>query len=437
MAPTAFPPTSNRFAARRVILPTGVRPLFARLHSIVNRSRLGRHLATIAAVLVTALPTLPAHAAPFVPADDAQVLERLPYRTAPAFRDLQALKAAAARAPRELAPALALATAYVRASRVEGDPRFLGYAQAALKPWWSDPGAPTAVLLLRASILQTSHQFDAAVVDLDTVLSRDPGNAQALLTRATVLTVQARYDPARADCLRLGASAPRVYAVVCTAAIDAMTGRDDAARESIRAALASTRVDAAARGWAETLLGEIAHRRGDDDAEAQFQAALAADDGDLYALAAYADWLLDQHRAADVVALLRERTRVDILLLRLAIAQQALRLPEAATSVETLRARFDASHARGDTVHLRENARFELALRGDAAAALRYAKDNQRVQREAADLRVLAEAAAAAGDAAALAMARRWIDDTGLNYAAVRTIVDSSGMRVRGVARAP
>jgi hypothetical protein len=88
-------------------------------------------------------------------------------------------------------------------------------------------------------------------------------------------------------------------------------------------------------------------------------------------------------------------------------------------------------------VHLRENARFELALRGDAAAALRYALDNARVQREAADLRILAEAASAAGDVATLAMARRWMNDTRLDYVAVRTIIDSTGAPAAGVARAP
>ena len=41
------------------------------------------------------------------------------------------------------------------------------------------------------------------------------------------------------------------------------------------------------------------------------------------------------------------------------------------------------------------------------------------MQREPADLRVLAEAAVAAGDAQAQAMARRWLAETGLEYAAV------------------
>jgi len=376
-----------------------------------------------AAALAGAHLALCVHAAPFIPSDDSQVLERLPSRSAAPFRELKALQAAAAKAPSELAPAIALANAYVRASRVEGDPRFLGYAQAALARWWKDPQAPTPVLVLRATILQSNHEFDAAVLDLGTVLQREPANAQALLTRATVLTVQGKFGPARADCRRLAAAAPSIYAVICSAAIDAMTGNATGAYDAVRSALRSTpRIDAAARNWAETLLGEIAQRRDDPAAEAHFKAALAADDTDLYALAAYADWLLDQRRAADAATLLKDRARVDILLLRLGLAQHTLQSAEAANSIQTLRARFDASHARGDTVHLRENARFELWLNGDAKSALRYAIDNQKVQREAADLRILAEAAAAANDAAALDMVRRWLDDTRVEYPAVAAI---------------
>lgn len=364
-----------------------------------------------------------ASAAPFLPTDDAQVLERLPGRATPQFRELKSLQTTAAQAPNDLARATALATAYVRASRVEGDPRFLGYAQAALAPWWKNPTAPTRVLVLRATILQSSHQFKSALADLDRVLEREPGNAQALLTRATVLTVQGRYADARGDCARIRGAAPEIYATICIAAIDSVTGKAAAANDTLRRALSDApNVGGAAKVWGLTLLGEIAHRRGDPEAEGHFRAALAMDGKDLYLMGAYCDWLLDERRYAEVIALIQNETRVDPLLLRLALAQQASKRPEAVPSIETLRARFDASHLRGDTVHQRENARFELFLRGDAKAALAYALANWDVQREPADLLLLAEAAAAARDAAALGVVRLWLADTGLDYPAVAAL---------------
>jgi hypothetical protein len=175
----------------------------------------------------------------------------------------------------------------------------------------------------------------------------------------------------------------------------------------------------------------MAARRGDPAAERHYRAALVADPRDLYTLGAYADWLLDCGRAAEVVPLLQAQTRVDALLLRLTLALRALPAAEAAVATATLRARFAASRARGDTVHRREEARFELQVNGDARAALRLARDNWAVQREPADLRVLAEAAAAAGDTAAQATVREWLAQTGLEYPAVAKLaaVDAGAHR--------
>ena len=106
---------------------------------------------TIWVALAALCLALDASAVPFLPTDDAQVLEQLPARNTPQYRQLKSLQAAAAQAPSDPGLATRLATAYIRASRVEGDPRFLGYAQAALSPWWKDRQAPTPVLVLRAT----------------------------------------------------------------------------------------------------------------------------------------------------------------------------------------------------------------------------------------------------------------------------------------------
>jgi uncharacterized protein (TIGR02996 family) len=192
-------------------------------------------------------------------------------------------------------------------------------------------------------------------------------------------------------------------------------------------ALADRNVAAAERGWSQSLLGEIRDRLDDPAAEAAFRAALVTDPRDLYTLGAYADWLLDHGRAADVVPLVRGEPRVDALLLRLAIAQQGLRTADAAATIAALRARFAASRARGDTVHRREEARFELASAGNATIALELAIQNWRVQREPADLRLLAETAAAARNEAALATVRAWLAETRLEYPRVARLVAVDG----------
>lgn len=384
--------------------------------------------ATVVAALLASTAPL---AAPYLPSDDAQVLERLP-RTTASSRELKALKAAAAQGSADVASATALARRYIELARAEGDPRFLGYAQAALAPWWQSPDAPTPVLVLRATILQSSHRFDAALADLALVRQREPRNAQALLTIATVLTVQGKYADARAACERFAGAVPEIYRVICVASVDGVTGRAEAAYGALRRALATLpRIDGAARLWGETLLGEIAHRRGDAAAQAHFETALAMGERDLYLLGAYADWLLDQGRYAEVVTLLAREQRVDPLLLRLAIAYKASGDPRSGASIATLRERFAASEARGDNVHQREHARFALALDGDAPTALRLALADWQVQREPADLRIVAEAAAAANDAAALTLVRQWLASTGLEYRAIAELA-GAGRGQRG-----
>ena len=78
------------------------------------------------------------------------------------------------------------------------------------------------------------------------------------------------------------------------------------------------------------------------------------------------------------------------------------RHPNAATGFDDadraeLAARFDATRRRGDTVHRREEARYALEVEDDPARALALARANFAVQKEPADVRLLADAARAAG----------------------------------------
>ena len=136
-------------------------------------------------------------------------------------------------------------------------------------------------------------------------------------------------------------------------------------------------------------------------AEREFRRALALE-RDPYTLAALADLLLDGRRAPEVVELLRGCT-ADGLLLRLVEAEAAVGAPALSDHLGVLRDRFASARSRGDTVHLREEARFALRLEHDAARAVRLARENWSMQREPADARLFVEAARAAGDPGAAA----------------------------------
>jgi Tfp pilus assembly protein PilF len=330
-------------------------------------------------------------------------------------RELRDLRAKLAHDPRDEDTALALAQRYFELANAEGDPRYVGYAQAALGPWWSQPDPPQSMRVMRAMLKQYSHDFAGALADLDAAVRADPDDALAWSWRAAIHMVQAEYDLARADCEGMRASVSELGYVGCVAVLDGTTGKAADAYRALSAALARARdASPAEKVWVQTRLAELALRTGDAArAERHFRAALAERVDDQFLLGAWTDFLLDRGRPAEVVPLLERWTRSDILLLRLALAEQALGLPAAKEHVAALRDRFDAAALRGDKLHQQEEARFNLYLRGDAARAVALAQENWKLQREPRDARILLEAAIAAKDARAGREALTWLARSG------------------------
>ncbi len=370
-----------------------------------------------------ALFAQPAHSAPYIPPKGGDVVERLPRRNDPAQLELQRLRKQLAANPNDIALATSVARHHIATARRETDPRYFGYAQAALAPWWAMPAPPSEVRLLRATLLQSTHHFPEAMRDLDAIVAADPQNSQAWLTRATVQTVRGHYKDATASCARLSSMTTQLVSMTCIASIGAMTGRSAASESLLETTLGrNADADPELRVWVLTLLAEIAERRGNAAvAEARYKNALVMSPRDSYLLGAYADFLLDQKRPLEVIALVKDQTRIDGLLLRHALAlrqtsgaAQALRDADA-----ELAARFGAAMRRGDTVHQREQARYELHVRGDAKTALALAQKNWAVQKESADMRVLLEAALKTGDRAAAAPVLDWATKNGVEDVAV------------------
>jgi tetratricopeptide (TPR) repeat protein len=355
--------------------------------------------------------------APRLPTDDSEVIERLPSGASdPRETERAQLGKQLQAHPDDLRTATALARLDIQLSRARSDPRYLGYAQAALRAWWDVADAPPSVLVLRATIRQSVHDFDKALVDLDRVVAVAPDDAQAWLTRSVVLSVRGRYAEARASCRPLERLAPLLVSTVCEASIDGVTGSAGPAYERLSAVIQqSPRLSPGESEWATSTLGEIATRLGHDaDAEQKLKAALAIDPDDAYTIAALADLLLDLGRPEEAAKLVAGRTDNDGLLLRLALAEDRSHAKDAADHADLLGARFDASHLRGDTVHRREEARFVLGLRHDAPAALALARANWDVQKEPWDVRIFLESALAARDAAVAAPVLSFLDQNHL-----------------------
>jgi tetratricopeptide (TPR) repeat protein len=363
------------------------------------------------ALLALSVITGDCAAAPFVPTDPKEVLETLPEAPAdPLARELRQMRRELSRDSHNLELAIRVARRYIARARAEADPRYLGHAQAALAPWWDSP-SHASVLVLRATIRQSLHDFPSALADLSLALEIEPHNAQAWLTRATIQQVRGEFAEALRSCQPLGRLAGELVADACWAGAASMTGQAEAGYERLRQALA--RHGKAAPGlrlWVLTSLGEMAQRQGRNrDAENHFRQALALGAADAYLKAAYADFLIDQERHAELIALLKDEVRADGLLLRLILAEQALQAPGAAKHAEALAARFSANRIRGDSLHRREEARFTLHVLKQPREALRLARENWAVHREPWDTRIYLEAALAAGDPGAARPVLDWL----------------------------
>jgi Tfp pilus assembly protein PilF len=315
--------------------------------------------------------------------------------------------AAAGPSAMSVADSLSAARQMIEAGRITGDPRTLGYAESLLARWPSeDARTPLDVLVLRATIDQRRHRFDAATALLDRVIERAPDHGQALLTRAAIAQVRGDYAAAAVDCQRLRALNADV-AAICGAINDALTGHNERALAALRVATARTRGPVSA--WALGVQAQVHEQQGEQGMAADaYRAALAAGD-DLTLRLAFADLLIAQRAWGEAREVLADAPTADGVLLRRWQIERDSGSGSTARELETqLKARFDEARTRGELLHAREAAVFELE-RGDAATALRLAHDNWRAQREPADLMILARAARSAQDAAALELVRGWV----------------------------
>jgi len=372
-------------------------------------------------VLTGMFAALPAQSAPRKPANDAFVIEKLPFRAGDRrARELEVLRANARNAPGNAAAAVALAQAYFEMAQARSDPRFIGYADAALSPF--DQPLSADLLIIRGMLRQYRHDFDDALSDFASALKQDPDRADAHAWRGAIYLVEAQYANARLECAALLRLQRPVLHGGCAGLTQAYTGQLNAGYATLQQALALARYDDQ-RLWLQTRLAEVSAWLGNNArAERHYQEALALGRDDGYLLAARADFLLDTKRPAEVVKLLAAWEMSDPLLLRLAEAETALQLPTAKAHVQALDDRFTAAKLRGDTTHRAEEARFQLRLRKNAVKAVQLASANYLIQKEPRDLRVLLEAALAARDPDAAKPAREWLQATSFEDLPMRAL---------------
>ncbi|MBB6186161.1 hypothetical protein [Rhodanobacter sp. MP7CTX1] len=359
---------------------------------------------------------------PYTPANASVVLQLVPPTTDPRVRRFNQLRNDFRQHPTDMSKAVALALAYIDYGRSTGDSRFLGRAMAVIEPGMEQPEPPIPVLLVHATIQQSRHSFHASREELMQVLKRDPGNAQAWLTLATIGMVQGDDALANDACVHLANASSDFMGIVCTASLRSLTGHAPQAYALMSMVEdPGPKAPVAIRAWVEGLMADTAARMGKPDAaDAHFKTALQMTPGDNFLLADYGEFLLDQGRPRDAINLVSGDIQSDTSFLVWVSAENALGLPRTRIDVAEMNARFQSMAQRGDHVFMREQSSYMLHVLHDPKAALDLAQQDWKVQRSPKDVRVYLEAALATHDPSAATpvldfVARTHLDDVTIN----------------------
>lgn len=313
-------------------------------------------------------------------------------------------------APMDLARAQDAARALIDEGRSRGDSRLVGAAVGVLRPFLTNPTADT--LYLAATARQYQHDFVGALGLLEQALALSPGDINARLSRATILTVQGDYAAARQDCQQITAQNRPDIGFLCLATTEILTANGPGYATRLQAILAQPGIlDVQLRGWAMGLIAEIALQTGDKTlAKAQLEAVLVDDPLALRERMMLADLLLDDGKALAAQEFLALAPDTDGVVIRRVLAARALGdVAEDARLAAVLDKRFMLNLDLGLTAHAREEGLYFLTIAHDPVQALARAKVNWALQHEVEDARLLLQSAEAAGQPEAAQPVRDWM----------------------------
>jgi len=362
---------------------------------------------------------------PYEPKNDSVVLERLP--TIPYSRDqLVAVRKELTRNPKNVQLAATAASSYINVAKSTGDPRFLGYARAAIEGWWDDPDPPATILEFRAKLKERDHDFKGAIGDLQLFSKKEPENAQALVDLANIYRVIGDYEQANEAVEQLSAFGTEFQTAVCRIPIMAVTGFAHEAYDLTGAQLPFARQSIPdSVSWLLVMQADLARILGDFDlADRHYQECLKDSPSNRYARRAYGEFLLKRGRAKEALKMLGEPDSDNgALVLATIAASRSGRTSLAENWKFMVERRFEELRLRGGKPHGRFESQFLLEIHGVPEEALAVALTTWSHQKEATDSYNVLAAALAAGDADAAIPVIDFLRESGTEDSELLTLV--------------
>lgn len=379
---------------------------------------------TVTVLFAATLALSAAGKEPYIPKSDDEVLETLPKSLI--SDELTTLRRQLSASPTDIDLAVHVAGRYMAMGGLEGDPRFYGYARAALKPWWDQAKPPPQVLRLRAKLREKDHRYDIALADLKLLLEQEPKNSQAWIEVANILRVQGKYEQAWQACQTLSEFGGEIPSAICRIPLQAATGKAQEADVLLSEILPRvTNQFPSVIQWVHTMQAKVAYALGrTKETEQFFRNGIVNNPRDKYLIRDYADFLLDEGRNDEAFELVQNHIDDNGVLLRAAIAAKRMGKDTLAEEWSNqLRTRFEEIRLRGGQPHGRFESRFELEVNAEPKRALRLALSNWEKQKETRDSRNVLEAAIAADDSDAAQLVVAFLKRHGTEDVILRDLV--------------
>jgi hypothetical protein len=375
------------------------------------------HFMGITVLLMSAMTAV---AAPYRPANDAEVVDTLP-KGSLTFQTRVSRQTNTKPTLSAIEPQV---TALLAQSYAWGDPRALGQAESLMQPYRDDLSAQAR--LLRANIYQASHRFDLAKQELQAILKQTPNQPDSVLMLSSIDLVQGRFIEARRGCDQLNDRSVLILKMGCIAQVESMTGRLQQSAMTVQQLLQlNNGLSADQQQWLALMLADMALRL--DDATLALTAFKQLNQShNAPALSAKADWLLAHRQWAAVKQLLGAYSDNESLLIRLVVSELHLKDPRAQDNAKLLGQRIQVWNQRGEVAHQREQAQYALLFK-DSAKALALARLNWQKQRETADVVVYVDAAIRHKSQQDIKTLQDWMKQTGFEYPVLSKALMAAG----------
>jgi len=257
--------------------------------------------------IASMLISIDASASPYVPEDDNLIITTLPQSVIDYRRNLKKKGVPKQDGALKLNGLISSATQYIRLAKEQGDARWYGYAEAALKPWWETEKSPIIVKLMKATLLQQRHDFAEAISELDDVINADSRNRIAIKMRAQIALVQGRFKVAEQDCRSLLLVDSALSSIDCLAQVQGMTGQAKVSFERLTKLINNKNLYFSDNEieQATITLAVLAHRLGySDQAQQYYSQAIQQSPNNSYLLIQTVDFLLEQDNTTDAISLM-------------------------------------------------------------------------------------------------------------------------------------